>query len=209
MEIKHLAIPTVFTGYGKWGDWEWMQEDPDWAHTLFVFNDNEEQFDAYVNGLTSGFTPGAGNALARPWRQFNPPKAAGIPTGKNGYGYQVLDETTQEKIDQALTIVGKLLKSFYFDRLVFSSNEDRSTLGISTYKVGEDVRKYIFDRLMQTPEEWQQFINQRVLKKFRQLTRAIEDAKTNGLPIDSSNSVVQQLRDEMRAILRFRGNQNV
>jgi hypothetical protein len=162
-----------------------------------------------VNGLPSGFTPGAGNALARPWRQFNPPKAAGIPTGKNGYGYQILDETTQEKIDQALTIVGKLLKSFYFDRLVFSSNEDRSTLGISTYKVGEDVRKYIFDRLMQTPEEWQQFIDQRVLKKFRQLTRAIEDAKTNGLPIDSSNSVVQQLRDEMRAILRFRGNQNV
>ena len=209
MEIKHLAIPTVFTGYGKWGDWEWMHEDPDWAHTLFVFNDNEEQFDAYVNGLPSGFTPGAGNALARPWRQFNPPKAAGIPTGKNGYGYQVLDETTHEKIDQALTIVGKLLKSFYYDRLVFSSNEDRSTLGISTYKVGEDVRKYIFDRLMQTPEEWQQFIDQRVLKKFRQLTRAIENAKTNGLPIDSSNSVVQQLRDEMRAILRFRGNQNV
>jgi hypothetical protein len=62
---------------------------------------------------------------------------------------------------------------------------------------------------MQTPEEWQQFIDQRVLKKFRQLTRAIEDAKTNGLLTDSSNPVVQQLRDEMRAILRFRGNKNV
>jgi hypothetical protein len=48
-----------------------------------------------------------------------------------------------------------------------------------------------------------------VLKKFRQLTRAIEDAKTNGLLTDSSNPVVQQLRDEMRAILRFRGNKNV
>ena len=209
MKINHIAIPTVFTGYGKWGDWEWMQKDPDWAHTLFVFNDNEEQFDAYVNGLPSGFTPGAGNALARPWRQFNPPKAAGIPTGKNGYGYQVLDETTHEKIDQALTIVGKLLKSFYYDRLVFSSNEDRSTLGISTYKVGEDVRKYIFDRLMQTSEEWQQFIDQRVLITYSRLTRAIEYAKKNGLPIDSSNAVVQQHRDEMRAIIRFKGNLNV
>ena len=209
MRINHSVIPTVFTDYGKWGDWAWMQKDPYWAHTLFVFNDNEEQFDAYVIGRSSGFTPGTGNALARPWRKFNPPKSAGIPTGKQGSGYSVLDEVTKEKIDKALTIIGKLLKTFYYDRLVFSSDENRSTLGIGTYEVGEDVRQYIFDRLMQTPEEWQQFIDQRVLITFRQLIRAIEDAKSIGLPTDSSNTVVQQLRDELRAIMRFRGNRNV
>ena len=209
MNNKVEVIPIAYSGMGKVGDFAWMQSQPGYANTLFVFNDDEEQFDAFLNGQASGFTAGGGNAIARPWRKLDPVKSAGIPTGSLGRGYSVLDAKTQAKIDQALTIVGKLLKSFYFDRLVFSSNEDRSTLGISTYKVGEDVRKYIFDRLMQTPEEWQQFIDQRVLQKFRQLTRAIEYAKRNGLPIDSSNAVVQQHRDEMRAIIRFRGNLNV
>ena len=207
--MNHSVIPTVFTDYGKWGDWGWMQKDPAWAHTLFVFNDNEEQFDAYRQGLDFGYAPGVGNALARPWRKFNPPKSAGIPTGKNGSGYSVLDDATKEKIDQALTIVGILLRSFYYDRLVFSSDEDRSTLGISTYQVGDDVLQYIFNQLMQTPEEWQQFIDQRLRTKFGQLRHAIDNAKAIGLPTDSSNTVVQQLLDEMRAILPFRGNQNV
>ena len=204
MEIKHFTVPTVFTSVSSWGDWEWMKEQPYWAHTLFVFNDNEEQFDAFVNGLPDGYSLGAGNALARPWRRLNPPKSAGIPTGKNGSGYQLLDETTQEKIDQALTVVYKLLKSFYYDNLVFSSDEYQSTLGTSTFHVSENVRKYIYDRLMQTPEEWKQFIDERTSKKFHELQRAINDADSNGLSIDSSNIFVQQRRDELRTILQIK-----
>lgn len=205
MEIKHFVIPTVFTEFGKWGDWKWMQAEPSWAHALFVFNDNEEQFDAYVNGLPGGFTPGAGNALARPWRKFNPPKSAGIPTGKQGSGYNVLDEVTKEKIDQALTVVYDLLKTFYYKYLVFSADESEKTLGISTFHVDEEVRQYIYDRLNQTPDEWRHFIDERAKTKFRQLSAAINDAKVNDLPIDSSNTVVQQHRDEMSAILRIKG----
>lgn len=205
MEIKHFVIPTVFTEFGKWGDWEWMQAEPSWAHALFVFNDNEEQFDAYLNGLPGGFTPGAGNALARPWRKFNPPKSAGIPTGKQGSGYRVLDEVTKEKIDQALTVVYDLLKTFYYNYLVFSADKSEKTLGISTFHVDEEVRQYIYDRLNQTPDEWRHFIDERAKTKFRQLSAAINDAKVNGLPIDSSNAVVQQHRDEMSAILRIKG----
>lgn len=205
MEIKHFVIPTVFTEFGKWGDWKWMQAEPSWAHALFVFNDNEEQFDAYVNGLPGGFTPGAGNALARPWRKFNPPKSAGIPTGKQGSGYNVLDEVTKEKIDQALTVVYDLLKTFYYKYLVFSADESEKTLGISTFHVDEEVRQYIYDRLNQTPDEWRHFIDERAKTKFRQLSAAINDATVNDLPIDSSNTVVQQHRDEMSAILRIKG----
>ena len=205
MAIQHTAIPTVFTGYGKWGDWEWMQEHPGWAHALFVFNDNEEQFDAYRQGLSIGYAAGAGNALARPWRKFNPPKSAGIPTGKQGSGYNVLDEVTKEKIDQALTVVYDLLKTFYYNYLVFSADESEKTLGISTFHVDEEVRQYIFDRLNQTPDEWKHFIDERAKTKFRQLSAAINDAKANGLSIDSTNTVVQQHRDEMSAILRIKG----
>lgn len=92
-------MPSVFAGYEKLGDWEWMCDQPLWAHALFIFNDNEEQFDAFIGGLDSGYTLGAGNAVARPWRKLNPPKSAGIPTGKLGSGYQLLDPAAKEKIE--------------------------------------------------------------------------------------------------------------
>ena len=199
------VMPTMFSGLGKIGDFAWMQSQPCYAKTLFVFNDNEEQFDAYRQGLSIGYAAGAGNALARPWRKFNPPKSAGIPTGKKGSGYKVLDEVTKEKIDQALTVVYDLLKSFYYNYLVFSADESRKTLGISTFHVDDEVRQYIFDRLNQTPDEWKHFIDERAKTKFRQLSAAINDAKANGLSIDSSNTVVQQHRDEMTVILRIKG----
>ena len=125
MEMNHIAIPTVFTGYGKWGDWEWMQTDPDWAHTLFVFNDNEEQFDAFVKGESSGFTRGGGNAAIRPFRKMSPPRAAGVPTGKSGRGYSSLDEPTKAKIDQALAVITDLLETSNYDSIVFSANETK------------------------------------------------------------------------------------
>jgi hypothetical protein len=204
MEINHTRTPTVFAGYGKLGDWDWMRDQPYWAHCLFVFNDNEEQFDAFIGGLDSGYTCGAGNAVARPWRQLNPPKSAGIPTGKLGYGYQILDPAAKEKIDQALTVVYDLLKSFHYDNLVFSSDESMSTLGIGTFKVGEDVRKYIFDKLTQTPDEWKQFILERAIEKFRQLKKAISEARENGEQIDETNPFVQKTRDDFEQLLRIR-----
>jgi hypothetical protein len=204
MEINHTRRPTVFAGYGKLGDWEWMRDQPYWAHCLFVFNDNEEQFDAFIGGLDSGYTCGAGNAVARPWRQLNPPKSAGIPTGKLGFGYRILDPAAKEKIDQALTVVYDLLKSFYYDNLVFSSDESMSTLGIGTFEVGEDVRKYIFDKLTQTPDEWKQFILERAIEKFRQLKKAISEARENGEQIDETNPFVQKTRDDFEQLLRIR-----
>ena len=74
-------------------------QDTEHEKTLFIFNDNEEQFDAFIGGLDSGYTLGAGNAVARPWRKLNPPKSAGIPTGKLGSGYQLLDPAAKEKIE--------------------------------------------------------------------------------------------------------------
>ena len=203
MEINHSVIPTVFVELGKWGDWRWMQEHPSWAHTLFVFNDNEEQFDAYVKGHPAGFTPGAGNAFARPWRKFNPPKSAGIPTGRNGVGYTVLDSATKEKIDQALTLIYDLLKKFYYQNLVFSADKTGTTLGTDYFKVDDEVRQYIFGRLSQTPDEWKQFIADRKLQKFRELQQKIADAHAKGIPTDASNAGIEILRKELKAIFRL------
>ena len=62
MEIKAKVVPSLYCGKDKWGDWEWMNVNPAWAHTLFVFNDNEEQFNAYLAGAAFGYSAGAGTS---------------------------------------------------------------------------------------------------------------------------------------------------
>ncbi len=151
MNKKTIIIPIAYSGIGKVGDFEWMQTQPDYVNTLFVFNDNEEQFDAFLNGQANGFTAGGGNAIARPWRKLDPVKSAGIPTGSLGSGYSVLDAKTQAKIDQALQIIDGLLKLGIYDKLVFSADQTLTTLGTGIFNVSNQVRNYIFQGLIQLP----------------------------------------------------------
>jgi hypothetical protein len=202
MEIKCKAMPTFYCGNGKFGDWPWMKGQPVFAHNLFVFNDNEEQFDAYLAEAEFGYSAGAGNAVARPWRRLNPPKSAGVPTGKNGIGYQHFDAETKEKIDQSLTVIYDLLKTFYYDYLVFSTDETGKTIGTNTYEVDEKVLQYIFDRLNQTPQEWKQFIEERKTFKFRQLTHAINESKEIRGSENYLTPQIEQLRHELRTVMR-------
>jgi hypothetical protein len=202
MEIKCNVMPTFYRGRGKFGDWPWMKDQPVFAHNLFVFNDNEEQFDAYLAEAEFGYSAGAGNAVARPWRRLNPPKSAGVPTGKNGIGYQHFDAETKERIDQSLTVIYDLLKTFYYDYLVFSTDETGKTIGTSTYEVDEQVLQYIFDRLNQTPQEWKQFIEERKLFKFRQLTHAINESKEIRGSENYLTPHIEQLRHELRTVMR-------
>ena len=142
------VMPTVFSGLGKIGDFAWMQNQPEYAKTLFVFNDNEEQFDAFLDGKAHGFTAGGGNAIARPWRKLTPPKSAGIPTGRQNTGYKTLDTPVIAKIDQALDVINLLTGSGEYDRVVFSADSSCSKIGTGIFSVSDDVRIYIFCCLM-------------------------------------------------------------
>ena len=143
-----LVIPTFFEGLGRHGDFTWMRMQPDHASTLFIFNDNEEQFNAYLNGTASGFTAGAGNAIARPWRLLSPPQSAGIPTGKKGKGYASLDAQTKTTIDQSLQVISNLISANNYGQIVFSADSTLTTLGKSTFEVNTDVCQYIFKNLI-------------------------------------------------------------
>ena len=145
---KITVIPSTYSGSGQLGDFEWMLNQPEYDRTLFIFNDNEEQFDAFVNGESSGFTRGGGNAAIRPFRKMSPPRAAGVPTGKSGRGYSSLDEPTKAKIDQALTVIIDLFETGNYDSVVFSANKTQNDIGTGIYHVGADVRAYIYRRLV-------------------------------------------------------------
>ena len=146
MAIK--VTRSIFKGSGCLGDYLWMGNHPEFARALFVFNDNEEQFDAFVAGKVSGFTVGGGNAAIRPLRKLLPPRAAGIPTGNSGRGYSALDTATKTKIDEALAVVDALLKTGDYDQVVVSRSKDGDTLGTGIFEVALEVRDYIFSQLL-------------------------------------------------------------
>ena len=145
MAIK--VTRSVFGGTGVSGDYLWMSNQPEFARALFVFNDNEEQFDAFVEGKSSGFTAGGGNAAIRPLRKLSPPRAAGVPTGKHGSGYSTLDTSTKAKIDQALAFIKSLVLTGDYDQIVIPASKDGNTLGTGIFQVTPEVRDYIFEKL--------------------------------------------------------------
>ena len=130
------------------GDFSWMIDRPEYARSLFIFNDNEEQFRAFVRGERFGIEAGGGNAAIRPLRGLKPPRAAGVPTGIHGDGYSRLDEATKKVINESLAVIQELLNSGDYERMIFSKDKFSPTLGTGLFLVAEDVKKYIYDALM-------------------------------------------------------------
>ena len=137
-----------FSRAGADGDFGWMIERPEYADALFVFNDNEEQFAAYVENPSggAGCSRGGGNAVIRPYRCADPPRAAGIPTGSGGAGYPSLTDAVRHVIDEAIGVVKELLASGRYERVIYSATADGG-LGTGIFSVGEDVKRYIVGEL--------------------------------------------------------------
>ncbi len=110
-------------------------------NTLFIFNDNEEQFPA-------GTARGGGNACVRPLRGLNPPRAAGIPTGTKGRGYSGLTSRVRRIIDKAFAIIDSMVASNRFTRVRYScSKDDPFALGTSIFHVDATVLAYIREHI--------------------------------------------------------------
>ncbi len=142
------VIGSVFDEPGRDGDFSLMSRQAEHEKTLFIFNDNEEQFRAFVRGDSSGFSKGGGNAAIRPLRGLKPPRAAGVPTGIHGDGYSRLDEATKKVINESIAVIQELLNNGDYDRMIFSKEKSLPTLGTGLFYVTEDVKKYIYDSLM-------------------------------------------------------------
>jgi hypothetical protein len=137
------VIPIQFTGRNKYGDFNWMITEPEYANSLFIFNDNEE----YHNKCISG----SGNAIIRKYNKYNKnlnfPQSAGIPTGtfKNG-GYIKLNKHVKKVIDDSIDEIIELINIYKYDKIYFSSDSE-GKLGTSIFSVGDDVIEYITYRI--------------------------------------------------------------
>jgi hypothetical protein len=143
------VIGATFDRPGAYGDFGWMLQNPEFDDALFVFNDNEGQFRAFREDPHGGpgCSPGGGNAAIRPYRCQDPPRAAGVPTGDGG-GYQRLDDNARAVIDEALDVIATLLATGRYRRVFYSaSRDDPALLGTGIFDVGDDVRRYVVQRL--------------------------------------------------------------
>jgi len=144
-------VPSVYEGAGRAGDFGWMIDRPEWRDdSLFVFNDNAAQFDAFLAKQPAGFAAGGGNAIVRPYRAGQRPRAAGVPTGAQagaGNGYSSLGNAARYKIDEALRVIAVLLESRRYRRVIYSARGPSGELGTGVFVVGDDVKRYIVEGL--------------------------------------------------------------
>ena len=137
-------VPSVFREPGQFGDFRWMLDQPEFNDALFVFNDNQEQYEAFRDDPHSeaGRAAGGGNAIIRPWQCENPPRSVGIPTGANRRGYGALTREVQVVLDEALARLEKVIQIGSYRRLFYSAAEDGG-LGTGIFQVDESVKNYI------------------------------------------------------------------
>ena len=143
-----LTVRSEFTERGTVGDFRWMIEQPDYDDCLFLFNDNEGQFRAHRASAGSGHrcSAGGGNATIRPYQCQLPPRALGIPTGECG-GYTELDERTRSVIDEAIAQLDVLLATGRYERVVYSWDSARKTLGTGIFEVAPEVTDYVVQQI--------------------------------------------------------------
>ena len=140
------VIKSQFSGGHKDGDFSWMIDRPEYARSLFIFNDNEAQFIAFQTGHAAGLSAGGGNAAIRPYQGHSPIRAAGIPTGNHG-GYQKLDKNVRALVDDAIAHIRRLLATGNYDQVIFSYDAKNETLGTGIFTVAAEVKNYIYESI--------------------------------------------------------------
>jgi hypothetical protein len=148
-EVAMELTGSKFKGGGKAGDFGWMIRQPDYDDALFIFNDNEAEFRAHQDhGMGSGRChAGGGNAGIRPFQCQVPQRAAGIPTGADGQGYQRLDDHVRGVIDDALLAIRDLVATGRYGRIIYSAENAAGDLGTGIFQVSDDVKRYIVEGL--------------------------------------------------------------
>jgi len=140
-------IPVRFSQKGQYGDFDWMSRQCRYKKSLFIFNDNEEQFLAFQSGRWKrGCIKGGGNAVVRPCQCIPVPRSAGVPTGKCRVGYNDLAED-RHQINRALFHIRSLIEKHNYDAVFYSAAEDGRTLGNSIFNVSPDIKEYIVQGL--------------------------------------------------------------
>jgi hypothetical protein len=152
------VIKSKFSKSGQEGDFSWMINQPHHARTLFIFNDNEDEFYAHFKGGQHRCSDGGGNAGIRSYQCEPEPRAVGIPTGTydegpHCKGYSSLDEQVTRAIADSISQIDALLATGRFTDLAFSW-DDKTKLGGRIFNTAQVVRDHIVDQIFEVAGRW-------------------------------------------------------
>ena len=149
------VIPSKFDRHDPSTDFVQAIEMPQFARTLFVFNDNEGEFHAHrghhLDGRLGQCSPGGGNAAIRPFQCRETPRATGIPTGTydpgpHYMGYSSLDAHVLQVLVEAFERLDALLATGNYDSLMFSWDPHRK-FGGKIFNTAQVVRDQIVEQI--------------------------------------------------------------
>lgn len=171
-EVMINVIKSQFVKSGIVGDFSYMIEQPEHQGTLFVFNDNEEQFLAHFLSADNPYgaasmgigqltlatdadpcSSGGGNAAIRPYQCAPHRRAVGVPTGDykpksvHYKGYSALDAHVEQMIDFSMMQLDAMLASGRFSSLAFSYHPE-TKLGGRIFNTAQEVRDCIVAELL-------------------------------------------------------------
>lgn len=151
--LSPKVVPYIFRGPGKVGDFYWMIQQPQYENTLFLYNDNQEQFLQFMKYLSDpsqkedSCDAGGGNAIIRPYQCVNPPRAAGIPTGTSLEGGYTNLEQAKPVIDLAFDRIEQLLQTGLYREIAYSAGADGRSLGTVIFAPSKNVKEYIQNKI--------------------------------------------------------------
>lgn len=121
--------------------------------TLYIFNDNEECFNA------KSYTRGIGNAIIRPYNVYavkdkkvlSKPYSHGIPTGtlKHG-GYKAFTPHVKRVIDECIQDISHIIEEYKIKHIYYSAagpGKGDTILGQTIFEINMTIRSYIVDSL--------------------------------------------------------------
>ena len=137
-------IGFIYTAPEEQGDFAWMIRQDQFRDALFIFNDNESEYETHKSDASLACEEGANNARIRPYQCQDPPRAVGIPTGP---GYLSLTPHAKQIIDEAIDRAHEIALRYEYRRIFYNAADSSGILGVRAFEVGNDVRRYIFERL--------------------------------------------------------------
>ena len=189
-----------FTKKNTEGDFEWMEKQDKYRHTLFIINEN------FLDSIDEK-EAGAGTAKLRPlvWRYVTIPRAAGIPTGWSvaSGGFQETDFYTRKALDASIDRIKIILRDNpQLTDIVFSCDaSDNTKIGTNIFKLPDACVNQISTKLFDL-----QFFNATDFDKTHEDVDKVERLLYPHAWLHYENA---RLMDEIRVLKRKPGQSSI
>ena len=150
--LKHLrwsisSDQLVSRGADKeeYGDFNWMIETGDYKNTLFIFDDNVDEYNKNIEEIDDN-----GLSKIRKYNEFGKYakiSSAGIIMGSSfNNGFSVFDNNVKNIIDRCISDIKRIIIENNHNEIYFSSDEN-GNIKPSYYNVNKDIIKYVSERI--------------------------------------------------------------